>query len=62
MKLLTAITIILSIPTMLASFWGMNVNVPFGNSAGMLGFGIILGAALLVCVFTIILLKKKDMF
>lgn len=62
MKLLTAITIILSIPTMIASFWGMNVNVPFGNSAGMLGFGIILGAALLVCVFTIILLKKKDMF
>ena len=47
---------------MIASFWGMNVNVPFGNSAGMLGFGIILGAALLVCVFTIILLKKKDMF
>ena len=30
MKLLTSITIILSIPTIVGSFWGMNVKVPFG--------------------------------
>jgi magnesium transporter len=31
MKLLTSLTIILSIPTIVGSFWGMNVNVPFQN-------------------------------
>jgi magnesium transporter len=31
MKLLTSLTIILSIPTIVGSFWGMNVNVPFAN-------------------------------
>lgn len=35
MKLLTVITIILSIPTLIASLWGMNVPVPFQqNPAG----------------------------
>ena len=33
MKFLAAITIILSIPTMLGSFWGMNVPLPFAESA-----------------------------
>ena len=32
MKFLTSITIILSIPTMIASFWGMNVGLPFQDS------------------------------
>jgi len=62
MKLLTSITIILSIPMVIASFWGMNVDVPFENQAGLLGFGIVLGIALLACVLSIILLRKKDMF
>lgn len=29
MKFLASMTIILAVPTMIASFWGMNVNVPF---------------------------------
>ena len=62
MKLLTAITIILSIPTMIASFWGMNVQVPFQNNLSLLGFGSILGVAAVACVLVIILLRKKDMF
>ena len=36
MKLLTSITIILAIPTMIASFWGMNVDVPFEHSTFLL--------------------------
>ena len=32
MKLLTSITIILSLPTMVSSFFGMNVKVPFEGS------------------------------
>jgi len=62
MKLLTAITIILSIPTLIASFWGMNVNVPFEEHVGLFGFMVILGVTLVVCVLSIILLRKKDMF
>ena len=29
MKVLTSVTIMLAIPTMISSFWGMNVDVPF---------------------------------
>ena len=61
MKLLTSITIILAIPTMITSFWGMNVNVPFENTGSFFGFGIILLAAIVVCGLCIFLLKKKDM-
>jgi len=32
MKLLTAMTVALALPTMITSFYGMNVNLPFANS------------------------------
>ena len=32
MKILTAITIIISVPTMISSFWGMNVRVPMQDN------------------------------
>lgn len=32
MKFLTSSTIVLSVPTMVASFFGMNVDVPFENN------------------------------
>ena len=32
MKFLTSITIVLAIPTMISSFWGMNVGLPFQNN------------------------------
>ncbi|MEC3543698.1 magnesium transporter CorA family protein, partial [Bacillus thuringiensis] len=44
MKLLTSITIILSLPTMVSSFFGMNVKVPFEGEAH--GFVIVL----IICV------------
>ncbi len=46
MKLLTAITMIISIPTLIASLWGMNVGVPFGDTAG--GFWIVLGISVVI--------------
>ncbi|MBP2654143.1 MAG: CorA-like Mg2+ transporter protein [Firmicutes bacterium] len=45
MKFLASITIILAIPTMIASFWGMNVDVPLGNSGGFLSVFLIAAAA-----------------
>ena len=38
MKFLTSVTIVLSLPTMIASFWGMNVELPFQHN--IYGFGI----------------------
>ncbi len=60
MKLLAAITIVLSVPTMFASFWGMNVNVPFGQNP--FGFWIVLGISLSVSAIVAFILFKKKMF
>lgn len=40
MKLLTSITIIIAVPTLVASLFGMNVPVPFGNNT--LGFVLVI--------------------
>lgn len=58
MKILTAITIIISVPTMISSFWGMNVRVPMQDNP--LGFAIILIVSLLIGIIVTIILKKKD--
>lgn len=59
MKFLTSITIVLSIPTMVASFWGMNVKVPMQDN--VFGFLIITSVSILVAIIAMIWLKKKDM-
>ncbi len=59
MKFLTSITIILSIPTMVASFWGMNVKVPMQDN--IYGFFIITLISILIAIIAMIWLKKKDM-
>ena len=59
MKYLTSITIILAIPTMIASYWGMNVELPFENST--LGFVIIVVLSLLIGIIASIWLKRKGM-
>jgi len=59
MKFLTSITIVISIPTMIASYWGMNVAVPMQNNP--FGFCIIVGVSLLLGIIAMIWLKRKDM-
>ena len=59
MKSLTSITIILAIPTMIASYWGMNVAVPMQNNPW--GFPIILIFSFLIAVIITIWLSKKNM-
>lgn len=58
MKILTAITIIISVPTMISSFWGMNVKVPMQDNPW--GFAIILIASILIGIIVTIILKRKD--
>ncbi len=60
MKLLAAITIVLSIPTMFASFWGMNVGLPWQNTPT--GFWIVLGLSTAVSAVVVYVLFKKRMF
>ncbi|NLO97025.1 MAG: magnesium transporter CorA family protein [Peptococcaceae bacterium] len=58
MKFLTAMTIILAIPTMIASFWGMNVLVPFQeNRFGFLWAVIIILAA--TGITTYVLIRRR---
>ena len=61
MKFLAAITIVLSLPTMLASFWGMNfANMPFMNNP--YGFWILIGISIIIAGISAIWLKRRDMF
>ena len=59
MKFLTSITIVLAVPTMISSFWGMNVGLPFQNSP--FGFLIMILISVLLTITVTWWLKKKDM-
>lgn len=59
MKFLTSITIVLAVPTMISSFWGMNVKLPFQESN--FGFIIMLVIMIALTLFVTWWLKKKDM-
>lgn len=59
MKFLTSVTIVLSIPTLIASIWGMNVNLPFQTN--QYGFIILVGITLFVSLIAYFWLRKKDM-
>ncbi len=60
MKLLASVTIVLSIPTMVSSFFGMNTGVPWEGSP--LGFWIVVGIALGLSGLVAALLWRKKMF
>ncbi len=59
MKFLTSITIVLAIPTMISSFWGMNVELPF--QMNRFGFPIMLAISIVLTLIVTWWLKKKDM-
>ncbi len=59
MKFLTSLTILISVPTLIASIWGMNVKVPFSTSP--YGFAILIGISVAVAGIAFAWLKKKDM-
>lgn len=63
MKSLATITIVMAIPTMVASFYGMNVNsagMPFANSP--YGFLIVLSFAAGLSLLVAMIFSKKDLF
>lgn len=63
MRRLTVITMVLSIPTIVSGFYGMNVDddwMPLANTAH--GFGIICILTMLVCIVLTIYLKKRKLY
>ncbi len=61
MKVLTSITLVISIPTLLASLWGMNVGgIPL--SGNPYGFWVMCGVALAMSAVAIVALMRHRMF
>lgn len=60
MKILTSITIILAIPTMIAGFWGMNLDVPFKDNH--FGFVYVIIIAFVASFISFWGLWKKNLF
>lgn len=56
MKLLTIITLILSVPTLIASFWGMNVEVPFEGEPW--GFWIVVAASAVIAAVVAVVIFR----
>ena len=59
MKVLAVITIIMSVPTIIGGFWGMNVNVPFATNP--YGFYIITAITAVITAITFIWCKRRNM-
>lgn len=60
MKFLTSFTIILSLPTIVASIYGMNVKLPFSNQE--YAFGLIMVGTLLITIITTVVFWRKKYF
>jgi len=59
MKFLTSVTIVLALPTVIASFFGMNVGLPFSDHP--LAFWIVLGISALFGGAAVYFLKRRQM-
>ncbi len=60
LKFLAAITIVLSLPTLVASFFGMNVDLPFTNTSH--AFGLVLGISITLSLLVAYIFYKRDWF
>ncbi len=60
MKFLASITIILSLPGIVASFYGMNVLLPFQNTPHAFSIAILI--SIILSLVGVIILKRKNMF
>ncbi|KRL53139.1 magnesium transporter CorA family protein [Furfurilactobacillus rossiae] len=60
MKLLTSVTLIMTIPTIVGGIYGMNVDLPFAHIAH--AFSLVMGFTIIVCAITAWILKHHDWF
>lgn len=59
MKILTSLTIVLTIPTIIGGIFGMNVTLPFANREDAFLWIFVITTS--ICIFTIYRLKKKNL-
>ena len=62
MKLLTAVTLVMGIPTIISGLYGMNVDgrwMPLSQIQH--GFGIICGGITVICVLVLLIMKKRKL-
>ncbi|NIA08186.1 MAG: magnesium transporter CorA family protein [Nitrospiraceae bacterium] len=60
MKFLTAVTIVLMLPTLISGIYGMNVSIPFQNFPHI--FAIIMGISFMLSGLVVYIFIKKKMF
>lgn len=60
MKLLASITIVVSLPTMIFSLYGMNIPLPFENSS--FAFTLVFSAAMVISLLAVLIFVKRDLF
>lgn len=58
MKFLSSITIVLSLPSIIGAWWGMNVPVPFTENP--FGFALLVAVSLVLVILGIWFFRKKD--
>jgi magnesium transporter len=60
MKFLTSITIILALPTLIASIYGMNVHLPFQENS--YAFAIVMGVSVMLSIMLVLIFIRKKYF
>ena len=60
MKYLTSITIVIMLPTLVASIYGMNIKLPFMDSPH--AFVVLMGVSVVLALFAVIWLARKRFF
>lgn len=60
MKFLTSITIILALPTLIASIYGMNVHLPFQDNE--YAFALVMGMSVLLSIVLVLVFIRKKYF
>lgn len=60
MKFLTSVTIILALPTLIASIYGMNVELPMQNYP--YAFAVVMGLSLLLSILLVLIFIRKKYF
>jgi magnesium transporter len=58
---LTLVTIILMVPTLVASFFGMNVDLPFKSETSSLSFFVIIGISILISMALAWFFRRKKL-
>jgi len=60
MKFLTSITIILALPTLIASIYGMNLDLPLQDNP--YAFALVMATALMLSIILVVVFIRKKYF